>query len=128
MEEWKSMFSGKDLAGTSLVVLLWWLSGKSTPADAGDVGGGGSIPSWGRSSGVGNGNPLQYYSLGDLRFRDLGYSPWGHNELGTTECTLSPIFLVVQWLRLQSPSAEGPGLIPDWGTRSHIPQLFACCN
>ena len=37
-------------------------------------------------------------------------------------------FLVVQWLRLQSPSAEGPGLIPDWGTRSHIPQLFACCN
>ena len=56
MEEWKSTFSGKDLAGTLLVVLLWWLSGKSTPADAGDVGDvgdGGSIPSWGRSPGVG---------------------------------------------------------------------------
>ena len=81
------MFSGKDLAGTSLVVLLWWLSGKSTPADAGDVGGGGSIPSWGRSSGVGNGNPLQYSCLEKIyRPRNLaGYSPWGHNELGTTE-------------------------------------------
>ena len=114
MEEWKSMFSGKDLAGTSLVVLLWWLSGKSTPADAGDVGGGGSIPSWGRSSGVGNGNPLQYSCLEKIyRPRNLaGYSPWGHNELGTTECTLSPIFLVVQWLRCHTPSAGWSGFDP----------------
>ena len=31
--------------------------------------------------------------------------------------------LVAQWLRLHTPSAEGPGLIPDQGTRSHMTQL-----
>ena len=31
--------------------------------------------------------------------------------------------LVVQWLRLSTPSAGGPGLIPGQGTRSHMPQL-----
>ena len=33
---------------------------KNTPASVGDVG---SIPGLGRSSGEGNGNPLQYYCL-----------------------------------------------------------------
>ena len=32
-------------------------------------------------------------------------------------------YLVVQWLTFYTPSAGGSGLIPDWGTRSHIPQL-----
>ena len=32
-------------------------------------------------------------------------------------------FLVVQWQRLQAPSAGGHGSIPGWGTRSHRPQL-----
>ena len=32
-------------------------------------------------------------------------------------------FLVVQGLRCQAPSAEGPGSIPDWGTGSLIQQL-----
>ena len=27
---------------------------------------------------------------------------------------------MVQWLRLHAPHAEGPGLIPDQGTRSHM--------
>ena len=31
-------------------------------------------------------------------------------------------FLVVQWVRLRAPSAGGPGLIADWGTRSRILQ------
>ena len=31
--------------------------------------------------------------------------------------------LVVQWLRLCNPNAEGLGLIPGQGTRSHMPQL-----
>ena len=34
---------------------------KSTPANAGDTG---SIPEWGSSPKVGNGNPLQYSCLG----------------------------------------------------------------
>ena len=35
---------------------------KNLPANAGDVG---SIPDPGRSPGEGNGNPLQYYCLGN---------------------------------------------------------------
>ena len=35
--------------------------------------------------------------------------------------------LVVQWLRLSDPNAEGPGLIPDQGMRSHMPQLKILC-
>ncbi|TEA25323.1 hypothetical protein DBR06_SOUSAS21410020, partial [Sousa chinensis] len=31
--------------------------------------------------------------------------------------------LVAQWLRLRTPNAGGPGLIPGQGTRSHMPQL-----
>ena len=36
--------------------LPWWLSGKESTCNAGDVG---LIPGLGRSSGEGNGNPLQ---------------------------------------------------------------------
>ena len=42
--------------------LPWWLSGKESACNAGDAG---SIPGSGRSSGEGNGNPLQYSCLGD---------------------------------------------------------------
>ena len=35
---------------------------KNLPANAGDVG---LIPGWGRSPGEGNGNPLQYFCLGN---------------------------------------------------------------
>ena len=31
--------------------------------------------------------------------------------------------LVVQWLRLHTPNAEGSGSIPGQGTRSHMLQL-----
>ena len=30
---------------------------------------------------------------------------------------------MAQWLELWAPNAGIPGLIPGWGTRSHIPQL-----
>ena len=33
------------------------------------------------------------------------------------------ISLVVQWLRLLTPNAGGPGSIPGQGTRFHMPQL-----
>ena len=42
--------------------LLWWLSIKNLPANAGDVG---LIPVLGRSPGEGNSNPLQYSCLGN---------------------------------------------------------------
>ena len=31
--------------------------------------------------------------------------------------------LAIQWLRISSPNAGGPGSIPGQGTRSHMPQL-----
>ena len=39
-------------------------------------------------------------------------------EIGTS--------LAVQWLRLCASNARGPGVIPGWGTRSHMPQLRVC--
>ena len=47
--------------------LPWWLSGKESPANAGDVG---SIPSPGRPSGEGSGDPLQYSYLGNPMDRE----------------------------------------------------------
>ena len=42
---------------------------KDLPDDAGDLG---SISGWGRSPGVGNGNPLQYPCLGNPMDRGAG--------------------------------------------------------
>ena len=60
-----------------------WLSGKESTCNEGDML---STPGSGRSPAEGNGNPLQYSCLGDLMDRSLvGYSPWGHKELHTTQ-------------------------------------------
>ena len=58
---------------------------KSLPANAGDTGGTGSIPGWGRSPREGNGNPLLYSCLENPIDREVGYSPWGLKELDMTE-------------------------------------------
>ena len=42
---------------------------KNLPANSGDIGDRDSIPVSGRSPGVGNGNPLQYFCLGNLMDR-----------------------------------------------------------
>ena len=47
----------------------------------------GLIPGLGRSPGGGHGNPLQYPCLPHDQSSLVGYSPWGHEELGTTEVT-----------------------------------------
>ena len=44
--------------------------GKNPPADAGDIRDVGLIPGSGRSSGEGNGNPLQYSCLENLMDRE----------------------------------------------------------
>ena len=46
-------------------VLSWWRGGKESACSAGDTGDEGSIPGTGRSPARGNGNPLQYSSLGN---------------------------------------------------------------
>ena len=43
--------------------IIWWLIGKESVCNVGDAGDEGSTPGSGRSSGVGNGNPLQYSCL-----------------------------------------------------------------
>ena len=63
-----------------------------------------------------------------------GYSPWGHKRVGLDWATKTTTrddlkgtgggtSLVVQWVRLQTPNAGCPGLIPGQRTRSHVPQL-----
>ena len=54
-------------AGTSYIPVGFanGSAGKESTCDAGDTGGAGLIPGWGRSSGGGSGNPLQYSCLGN---------------------------------------------------------------
>ena len=60
------------------------LDGKETAYNAGYLG---STPEWGRSSGEGNDNPLQYSCLEEFHGQKslVGYSPWGHKESDMTE-------------------------------------------
>ena len=55
------------------------LVGKESVCNAREPG---LIPGLGRPSEEGDGNPLQYSSLGNHRQRSLeGYSPWGHKSV-----------------------------------------------
>ena len=59
--------------------------GKASAYNAGDPD---SIPGCGRSPGEGNGNPLQYFCLGnpmDGGAWQAPWGPWGCKELDTTE-------------------------------------------
>ena len=47
---------------------------KNLPANAGDMRDAGSIPGSGRSTGEGNGNPLQYSCLGNPMDRGAGWA------------------------------------------------------
>ena len=60
---------------------------KNLPASAGDTIDRGSVPGSGRSTGVGNSNPLQYSCLeNSMNRRSLeSFSPWGHKELDMME-------------------------------------------
>ena len=81
--------------------------GKESTCNAGDLG---LIPGLGRSPGGEHGNPLQYSCLENPHGQRslVGYSPWGHKELDTTEglsihtyfpvlymCTLLSLCIVV---------------------------------
>ena len=57
---------------------------KIPPVNAGDAGS--ILPKLERSSGEGNGSPLQYSCLGKSHEQRTltGYSPWGSEELNTT--------------------------------------------
>ena len=72
------------LVDTDPLVFPWWLSGEDFACSAEDVG---LIPGMGRSSGEGNGNPLQYSCLKKISWTEQPgelYSPWGRKELDMT--------------------------------------------
>ena len=56
----------------------WWLSRKKSACSAGDRN---LIPEWGRSSGEGNGNPLQYSYLENSMDRGAWLQAMGSQEL-----------------------------------------------
>ena len=58
-----SSFLDTEVQGSCRMIgLLWLLSSKDSICSAGDVD---SVPLSGRSPGEGNGNPLQYFCLGN---------------------------------------------------------------
>ena len=74
------------------VLYMWCISQvvlvvKNLPASAGDVRDTGLIPRSERSTGVGNGNPLQYSCLENPMDggAQQGYSPWGCKEADNTD-------------------------------------------
>ena len=71
-----SLVSSQGFPGSS--------DGKESTCNEGDLG---SIPGSGRSPGEGNGNPLQYSCLENLKDGEScdGLHPWGHKELDLTE-------------------------------------------
>ena len=102
-----------DLVSTSYVP--GFLGGsvvKNLPADAGDTGDAGLIPGWGRSSGGGNGNSLQYSCLENPRDRGAWWATvhWvsksrsracKHHTCARTKSSMllaSPFFLHVLFL------------------------------
>ena len=74
----ESTWAGSRAGGTVVKNLL------TNSGDARDVG---SIPGSGRSPGVGNGNPLQYFCLENSTVRGAWWAivPGGHKESDTTE-------------------------------------------
>ena len=54
--------------------------------------------------------------------------PWllKYQSLGLKDNNKKVTSLVVQWLRLHTPSAGSLGSITGQGTRSHMPQLRVC--
>ena len=63
--------------------LHWWLSGKESACNAGDMS---SVPGFGRSPGEGNGNPIQYSFLENPMNRGACWAPvYGVTKSDMTE-------------------------------------------
>ena len=92
-----------------LAGLPWWLSRKESACSAGD---GGSIPGSGRSSGEGNGNPLQYSCLGNPVDRGAWGSTVGvTKDLNTTYWLSNDLLAVLLGLPMWHCSKELPAII-----------------
>ena len=93
------------------------------PGSACNVGDLGSIPGSGRSSGEGNGNPLQYPcpEKSHERGSPVGYSPWGRKESDMTATSqamvadkaMAPHSRILAW---KLPWTEEPGRLQSVGS------------
>ena len=90
--------SGKGflLWGASQVALVV----RNRPANAEDVRDSGLILGSGRFPGEGHDNPLQYSCLENPHGQRslVGYSPWGHKKLDTTEVTYACMHVFIMIL------------------------------
>ena len=89
-KDWCWSWSSNTVATSCKELTYWerpwcrlpgWLRGKEFAWNIGDAG---LTPGSGRSSGEGNGNPLQYSLPGKSHGQRslVGYSPWGHKHVG----------------------------------------------
>ena len=90
--------------------------GKESACNAGD-------PGSGRSSGEGNGNPLQYSCLENSMDREAwcGSSPWGHKELDMTE-RLTLWF--TEWYKAQIHAHRSTGLKLQSQLKVHEDKMY----
>ena len=111
-------------------------AGKESTCSMGDLS---LIPGLGRSPGEGSDYPFQYSGLensmdsivqgvteswtwlSDLHFQ--WKAELGKSKLNAIQGCIWGTSLVVQWLRIHTPSAGGMGLIPGQGARSPMSQV-----
>ena len=90
---------------------------KNPPANAGEARRAGLIPGSGRCPREGNGNPLQYFCLGNSMDRvttQATYSPLGHKESDMSEHACTCMWLVAIFLDINPAyTAQVPSLDPD---------------
>ena len=97
-EDNSKSFLATSLYQLSLEVHLDGSDGEESACSMGDPG---LIPGSGRSPGEGNSNPLHCLCLENPhgQRRLVGYSPWGRQELGTTEALTLSLY-VASWMNL----------------------------
>jgi len=96
---------GRGYSGGSVV--------KNLPAKATDARDSGLVPGWGRSPGVGSGNPLQCSCLENSMDRGIwqGCSPWGWKELDMTSMHTEMGKGIFGYRMLLTFSTQGPGIL-----------------
>ena len=101
------------------------------PANAGDAG---PVPGSGRYPGEGNGNPLQYFCVGNPIDRGTWYnSPWGHKWVDTTywlnnnEASLNFFYkwIVDRWISLLCSSISFSWSLISFSSTSLILQFLS---